>query len=418
MRYEKYELGKLANIQKVKGLPLDKYESGHIPYVTGSQSNNGVIGYVKAPDEAISKGNCIAIDPIKGLCMYQPNDFVGRGFSGASINLLYIEKMNELSAMYIIASIEKYSTKVAAYTNLFNGSKLENATIILPTLDELYENSPYSDEGFVPDFNYMQERIAVLEQEHIAELEQYLTTTGLNDYELTDEDIKILSLSGFGDYEKSGSKDAVRVCKEMREFLMQDLFEKPDIKWIAKRKFCKEEDVSTELTQEFNLPLVNAKNGNNGIMYYGRDSDFSYVNGGIDVVSDGAVSAGNVYPQPQRVGILYNAYMVVLKNGILNREVLEYISCVMKKSIKHMFSYSNKATWDKVRKTSIQLPIQTDANNNPVIDPDHTYHPNGYIPDWHFMEKYIHAIEKIMIADVVKYKDSVIIPRVTSTNLA
>ena len=38
----------------------------------------------------------------------------------------------------------------------------------------------------------------------------------------------------------------------------------------------------------------------------------------------------------------------------------------------------------------------------------HKYHPDGYIPDWDFMEKYIRAIEKVVIADVVKYKDEVI----------
>ena len=195
MRYEKYKLSKLGVIKKVKGLPLDKYQPGNIPYVTGSQSNNGIIGYVNATDEAISEGNCIAIDPIKGLCMYQPDNFVGRGFSGASINLLYIDKLNELIAMYIIAAIEKYSTKVASYANLFNSNRLASAMITLPTLDDLDENSPYSDEGFVPDFDYMQERIAELEQERIAELEQYLVATELNDYELSQEDIETLTHS-------------------------------------------------------------------------------------------------------------------------------------------------------------------------------------------------------------------------------
>ena len=39
-----------------------------------------------------------------------------------------------------------------------------------------------------------QERIAELEQERIAELEQYLIATGLNDYELTDEDKEVLEM--------------------------------------------------------------------------------------------------------------------------------------------------------------------------------------------------------------------------------
>ena len=57
---------------------------------------------------------------------------------------------------------------------------------------------------------------------------------------------------------------------------------------------------------------------------------------------------------------------------------------------------------------AIILPIKTDTTNNPIIDPEHKYHPEGYIPDWDFMEKYIKAIEKIVIADVVKWKDEMI----------
>ena len=129
MRYCEYVLGKLARIEKVKGLPLDKYASGKIPYVTGSSANNGVIGYVDAPISDVSKGNCIAIDPIKGFAYYQPVDFVGRGFSGASINLLYIDGLNEINALYICAAIEKYSTKIAEYTHLFNSTRLSSAKV-------------------------------------------------------------------------------------------------------------------------------------------------------------------------------------------------------------------------------------------------------------------------------------------------
>lgn len=57
-------------------------------------------------------------------------------------------------------------------------------------------------------------------------------------------------------------------------------------------------------------------------MYYGRSSDFSSVEGGIDVVNDGVVSAGNVYPQPHKVGVLYNAYRLPLKTIILIKKFL------------------------------------------------------------------------------------------------
>lgn len=193
MKYEKYKLNELAKIEKVKGKPLSKYEEGETPYVTGSQSNNGVVGYINAPKKDISKGNCIVVDPIKGLCMYQENDFVGRGFSGASINALYIEGMDETSAMFIIAAIKKVSLKVASYSYLFNSNKLAEAEIMLPTLDALDADSPYSSNGYVPDWKYMKDRVAELEKDRVAELENYLIASGLNDYELTEEDKSVLA---------------------------------------------------------------------------------------------------------------------------------------------------------------------------------------------------------------------------------
>lgn len=36
------------------------------------------------------------------------------------------------------------------------------------------------------------------------------------------------------------------------------------------------------------------------------------------------------------------------------------------------------------------------------------YHPDGYVPDWEYMEKYIKATEKEIIKEVVLYKDEVI----------
>lgn len=411
MRYEKYKLNELAKIEKVKGKPLSKYEKGETPYVTGSQSNNGVIGYVTAPETDISKGNCIVVDPIKGLCMYQGADFVGRGFSGASINALYIENMDEISAMFIIAAIKKVSLKVASYSYLFNSSKLAEAEIMLPTLDALDADSPYSSNGYVPDWKYMKDRVAEFEKDRVAELENYLIASGLNDYKLTEEDKSVLAaklVDGGGRTLSQNSISTDGCLKEGRKFKIDDLFKKEKLGWITNRKFNKEKDVSKEQTKEFDLPLVNAKDGNNGIMYYGRSSDFSSVDGGIDIVSNGAISTGNVYPQSHKIGVLFDAYIVNLKNGMKNECLLMYLAASIQKSIKPRFGYSNKAVWSKVRKCNICLPIQTDDSGKPVIDAGKTYSPKGYIPDWEYMEKYIKATEKEIIKEVVLYKDEVI----------
>ena len=97
-------------------------------------------------------------------------------------------------------------------------------------------------------------------------------------------------------------------------------------------------------------------------MYYGRSSDFESTEMTIDIVNDGVVSTGNVYPQPQKTGVLYNAYLVKPLFSVTQR-LLYFFSTTIQKSIKLKFGYENKAGWEKVKKEKITLPT-----HNGVID--------------------------------------------------
>lgn len=92
---------------------------------------------------------------------------------------------------------------------------------------------------------------------------------------------------------------SIRFSKYWGEFLIGDLFKNLSLKRI-KPTFDKKNDVSTIRTDEFNLPLINAKSGNNGIMYYGREEDWESAEMTLDIVNDGAISTGLVYAQPQK----------------------------------------------------------------------------------------------------------------------
>lgn len=61
-----------------------------------------------------------------------------------------------------------------------------------------------------------------------------------------------------------------------------------------------------------------------------------------------------------------------------------------------------------MRDTMFMLPIQTDAAGQPIIDSAKMYHPDGFVPDWDYMTAYIRAIEKLIIKDVVDFKDDFI----------
>lgn len=152
--WKEFEVQKLFTISKVYGKKISDYESGEIPYVSGTKVNNGITGWIDAPEEDVSEGNCIAIDPITSLCTYQAKDFVGRGFSGASINLLYGEGLNKDRAYFVITSIQQNASKYS-YARLLNGDKLANLKIWLPAtaigdpdwnwIEQYIRSLPYSD---------------------------------------------------------------------------------------------------------------------------------------------------------------------------------------------------------------------------------------------------------------------------------
>lgn len=195
MRYEKYNVsntnqrGLFTCSRGVRLTKLDRID-GNIPLLTaGVGLGEGVAGCIASNPKMTLYKNDITIDMF-GLCYYHDYEHYGDD----NIHFLVNDNISDKAKLYITSCLSKL-VQGYSYSNQFRMGTLNCLTIILPTLDKLDENSPYSDEGFVPDFDYMQERIEELEQERIEELEQYLVATGLNDYELTDEDIETLSLS-------------------------------------------------------------------------------------------------------------------------------------------------------------------------------------------------------------------------------
>jgi hypothetical protein len=106
----------------------------------------------------------------------------------------------------------------------------------------------------------------------------------------------------------------------------------------------------------------------------------------LDIVNDGAVSTGNVYIQPQKTGVLYNAYLVKPIFENVNIETLLFFASTTEKSIKLKFGYENKAGWEKVKKEKIQLPLTA----------------VGEI-DFVFMENFIAELEARRIAELEAY---------------
>ena len=360
----------------IRGTRLVKEQriAGDIPLITAGFTNQGVAGFISNEEQKTFNGG-LTIDMF-GNCFFR--DYVFK----ADDNILVFdsEDISKEAKLFIMTSINKATNGLYSYSNQYRMKAFDNTIIKLPV----------TSSGEI-DWQYMQERIAELEQERIAELEHYLVASGLNDYELTEEDKSILATELFNgdDATELPSENSCR--KEARKFRVGDLFEVLKIT----NKLSK-----LKLSNDGKFPVYSSDTANNGIIGFTDTPNYMcsedvpvYITFGDHTRSFNIVR--------KSFSVLDNV-KILRPQFVAEDEILIYIITKWKKTIPDL-GYSRH--WKIAKDCVLFLPIQTDTANNPIIDPKNTYHPEGYIPDWSFMEKYIRAVEKVVIKDVVDWKD-------------
>lgn len=357
------------------------------PVVSSGLENTGIIGFSDI-EARIFPSNTITIDMFGNVFF---RDFEYKIVTHARVfSLVLKDHQLTLKAGLYIASILSWLSKVFSYNNMCSYNKIAHMNISLPVIEYSDPNHEYTVDDI--DWQYMEDRIKELEKDRIKELDAYLKAANLDDYELTDEDKKILSLSRKSTSIENSSleTDCENGRVRFKKFVVSSMFKRVFAK-CKKDNFNKREDTSTVPNQEFCVPLVNAKLGDNGIMFYGRKSEWNTQEMCIDVIQNGAVATGKVYAQPHSVAVLWDAYLIKPIKDVSSEEILLYLTKCIEKITREQFSYDKKATWERVKACEVTLPVTPDNE-----------------PDFDYMERYIRAIEKLTIADVVKYKNKVI----------
>ena len=375
MNVKEIRLGDLFVISNSKGVNANQVKfGGSYPYVTRTEKDNGIAGYIYADNlDKINPANTISFGQDTWTLFYQSEPY----FTGNRVKILKLKdenfKLTEEVALYLITAMKKVLVGLTWGTSK-NEVNFENRTICLPV----------TSSGEI-DWQYMQERIAELEQERIAELEQeriaelehYLVASGLNDYELTEEDKSILATELFNgdDATELPSENGCR--KEAREFRVGDLFE-------VKTPVKKFNASSVEITDKIGHPYVVRSSTNNGIRGY-INEDEKYLNEG-NTFSFGQDTATIFWQEkPFFTG---DKIKILKPKFACNSEIANYIM----NGIAMAFCYFSWGTQSfkvsVIEDAELLLPVTYDG-----------------LPDWSFMEKYIRAVEKIVIKDVVDWKD-------------
>ena len=341
------------------------------PLINAQTENNGIAGYSNSKTSIITNIPAISVGSRGSINFYvQSKPFI---IGNSVIALIPKIKLSELTLLYICTLIKKQNYNMASgYTDYPTKIRLSTKdTISVPVTPSGELDTEYMA-SYVQkiEASYVQK----IEASYVQKIEAYLAVLGyksLADCQLNQHDLDVL-------HDKP----------KMKNFKVENLLYKVELKWHGDHKFDKLADTSESKTKEFNLPLLNAKHGNNGIMFYGRKDEWDQAKNIIDVVSNGAVATGDVYFQTNNIGVMWDAYALNTKQTV-SAKAKEYIATSLKKAIKLIFGWENKAVWSKVRNIKITLPVTSSGT-----------------PDWQFMEDYITAIEKLKVLKIKQFLDT------------
>lgn len=220
------------------------------------------------------------------------------------------------------------------------------------------------------DFDFMGKFIAKLEIQRIAELDAYLSVTGLKDTHLSFEEEQALQ-----DYDNVN----------WGEFRMGTLFERIS----TKKLLFKADDLPKKITDKYTLPCLTSSFRNQGLNYFAPREDATILKNVVSLPSNSDVY--RAYYQSNEFTVLSDAYAIrwIYDNEqLLPSQYLCTVACINKVTDLPVYSYKNKlGGWNVVQNKNIQLPIKNDK------------------PDYNYMKVLISAIQKLVIRDVVAYAD-------------
>lgn len=366
--FEKIDTGKING--KAGDFPTSRDAEHEIPLLTSSSQNQGLTRF--APRSAcptiLSNVISVASNGAAGETFYQEDEFAVLQDAYA-IRSIGQDIPNRECGLFLASVIGARLRGNFDWSNKANWPKVRELKIKLPVIE--------TEEI---DWRYMEERIAELEAERIAKLEAYLAETGLNDYELTEEDKEILSTKLIDSSKQVGQSQSTisgdGCWKEAREFKVGDLFKSSTGDVDLQQK-----DIDNE-----GIYFINSGVQNCGIK--GKTSREAKVFPANTITID---FFGNAYYRDFEYKLATHNHVFSLSgNCIKNEKVGVYLATILSK-MSNLFCYNNMLTWSKLKVMHIPLPINE----------------NG-APDYDYMEKYIRTIEKLTIVNVIKYKDSMI----------
>lgn len=354
VEWGKYKLGDLFTFKGIKQaksqrkIPTDR---NGVHYIVQSMGNNMYDRNVNKQwlvdnNEAPVDGNAIVLGVTLPAVSYQPVEF------GASqVITARADFLNERIGLFFVIILKKLCFNLFSYDKKPGISIYKNLVVELPTKDKKI------------DFDFMESFIAELETFHIAELEGYLSATGLKDYILTEEEEKALE---------------IYPALNFKEYDILDIFSVKNTSNI----------LSCDITENSgSIPYLCASSENNSVSSY-IEYDENYLEEGNCIFIGGktfvvSYQEHNFYSNDSHNLALY------LNNQDARTKLHQlYLTTCVYKSLSHKYSWGDSVSKTKIKNDRISLPTKDGK------------------PDFDIMQTFISAIQKLVIKDVVLYSEN------------
>lgn len=336
-----------------------KPNSGDYPYVTASEANNSVISHISYDADFLEEGNSIMIGGKTLVVTYQENDY----FSNDSHNLaLYIKDergKSEKSQLFLVSALYKSLKPKYSWGDSISYKKIQKDTVTLPT----------NSNGEIA-FDFMEAYVRELEEERVRELAAYLKVCGLDDYTIAQGGVLQNRLNDF------------RTDKVIwKEFKIGELFEVSGNPQLNKESF--------KFSKNAKYPYFTRTVFNNGIFGNVEYLDKAHLIKG-NSIAVGMLGMQFFYMQHDFYAGQFTK-TVFPKFENFNEKIALYFAVQFNKFQK---SYQGVLVRDFEKmfyNSVILLPI--DSNNE---------------IDFDFMQDFITAQEKLVIKNVILWKDKII----------
>ena len=312
-RWKEFLIGDLFNIKIGKAIDGNKVDkiSGHYPYITRKESNNGLDGFIDYDETflnvefpVITVGNETAQPYVQNFPF----------FTGTKVNILSPKKsLSRFTLMFIAQSLRVHKEKYS-YSFTINSTRLKKQKILLPV----------TEDG-APDFEYMAAYVRDIEEHILQRYREIIDALGggLSIQPLSEKIWRPFPLSSVFDIRATSSGiDKIRLT------------------------LCDGE-----------YPYITRTDRNNGVQTFICEQTNYRVDDGNCITI--GLDTQTAFYQPTNFYTGQN--IQILTNDRLNFHVAQFMLPLLKKTLS-IFSWGgNGATLTRLRRSKIQLPVTEDG---------------------------------------------------------